>query len=87
MLQNYLDAWMDWLLPAHCLLCGLYSGGLYGGAGRLCAACSEELPVRAWPVAAVPCHAVLRNCCSVASAWRIHRPGTRRLPRFSMTIR
>ena len=49
MMQNYLDAWMDWLLPAHCLLCGLYSGILYSGSlfsgsGRLCAACSEELP-------------------------------------------
>lgn len=39
MLKNYIDIWMDWLVPAHCVLCGLYSG-----FGRLCAPCSEELP-------------------------------------------
>jgi len=49
MMHNYLDACMDWLLPAHCLLCGLYSGcshsgSLWSGSGRLCAACSDDLP-------------------------------------------
>jgi ComF family protein len=38
-MHNCLDVWLDRILPAHCLLCGLYSG-----FGRLCAPCSEELP-------------------------------------------
>lgn len=39
MLHKMFEACLDRILPAHCLLCGLYSG-----AGRLCPPCSEEVP-------------------------------------------
>ncbi len=31
--------WLDYLLPPHCLLCGLFCG-----SGRLCDGCSEDIP-------------------------------------------
>jgi len=62
MVRTYTDVWMDWLLPAHCELCGLYSGRSDGGgtcrsAGRLCAPCSEELPRQGFACrrCALPC--------------------------------
>ncbi len=38
-LQERLSRSLDFLLPAHCILCGLYIG-----SGRLCSPCREELP-------------------------------------------
>ncbi len=74
-MQNYIDVWMDWLLPAHCVLCGLYSGGSYGSSGRLCAACSEELP-RLGPACrrcALPCNPselmLCGQCLAHPPAW------------------
>jgi ComF family protein len=37
--ETYLQQWLNYLLPPHCLLCGLFCG-----SGRLCQGCSKNIP-------------------------------------------